>query len=331
MNFLFHASLFAGPTPIQLAALTFTAVLGRHRIEVLPDARPGFEAWTDRLGSFRDALLEAERASAHENAHHPSDVEISVEKREQSSWSKRRLTVDDAVELAHKPFRVLLENGVSDRRFLLAMLRPEDREWLEKRVGLEWVELEGCGGIQELKKRVRWALDAQHVLRCAALFDGDAVEPPAAQPESEADFRARLGPRSRRVLELCEREPVDRAVGLLHHVLQRRAIENYLPDRALESWVKVKSGAERRDRERKRKALRGCAHRFHYNTKDGYAGDRKRIPKPSWLPAAQNHPLEQGFGADISSFFADVDPDDFDTSARNELERFTTELLRRIR
>lgn len=331
MNFLFRASLFTGPTAIQLAALTFTAVLGRHRIEVVPEARPGFEAWADRLGAFRDALLEAERASAHENAHHPSDIEISVEKREQSSWSKRRLTVDDAVELAHKPFRVLLENGVSDRRFLLAVLRPEDREWLEKRVELEWVELEGCGGIQELKKRVQWALDEQHILRCAALFDGDAVEPPATHPESNEGFRARLGPESRKVLELCEREPADRAAGLLHHVLQRRAIENYLPDRAFESWAKGKGGAERRDRDRKRKALQKCAHRFHYNTKDGYAGDRKRSPTPSWLPNARNHPLERGFGADISSFFTDVDLDDFDSSARKELEPFATDLLRRIR
>jgi hypothetical protein len=114
-------------------------------------------------------------------------------------------------------------------------------------------------------------------------------------------------------------------------VLKRKAIENYLPDSALESWARQKGGTERRDRQKKLKALRECAHRFYYNMKDGYEGDRRRNPKVSWIPDARNHPLEQGFGSDISSFFAGVDLDDFDISARAELRHFTTELLKRIR
>jgi hypothetical protein len=188
LNFLFDPSLFVGPAPIQLAALAFTAVLGRHRIEVGPGAKPGFDAWANSLGELGGDLLEAERTSARDNAHHESAIAITVMRREHSSWSKRWLTVEDALDLAHKPFRVLLENGVSDRRFLLAMLPVEDRMWIEKRVDREWLELEGCGGIQELKKRVDWARKEQHIMRCAALFDGDAVELPSTQPESDAAF-----------------------------------------------------------------------------------------------------------------------------------------------
>lgn len=331
MNFLLDASLFDGPPPVQLVALVLLAVEGRHRIEVGPDARDGFVAWADTLGEVRGAILDEEGRSARDNAIRESGISITVMTRERSSWSMLRLTVEDALCLAYKPFRVLLENGLSDRRFLLAILPPKDREWIAKRVESEWVELEECGGIRELKKRVKWALQEQNVFRCAALFDGDAVELPAEQPESDRSFRARLGPASRTVLDLCEREPTDGTAGLVHHVLRRRAIENYLPDSALDSWAKAKAGAQRRTREKTVKALRRCDHRFHYNMKHGYAGDRNRTPRVSWLPDARNLPLEQGFGPDISSRFEELSLEDFDSDARSELRHFTTELLRRIR
>jgi hypothetical protein len=333
VNFLLDPSLFAKQTPIQLVALAFSAVVGRHRIEIAPDARDEFTSWARKLGEAGDMVLRAEELSARESAHRESAITIRVMMREQSSWSKRMLTVDDALDLAHKPFRVLLENGVSDRWFLLATMSPEDRKWIEERVEHEWLELEGCGGIGELMKRVSsWALKDQNSLRCAALFDGDAVEPPSRHPESDEAFRARLGPLSQKVLALCEREPTIEDAGLLHHVLHRRAIENYLPDSALETWTKATGGAQRDERSCKREALRTCSHRHFYNMKNGYKGDRGRRPAPpTWLPSVTNHPLEEGFGSDISSFFAGVHVDDLDRSARAELRAFTTELLRRIR
>lgn len=333
MNFLLDPSLFAKQTPIQLVALAFSAIVGRHRIEIDPDAREEFTAWAHKLGEAGDMVLRAEELSARESAHRESAITIRVMMREQSSWSKRTLTVDDAIDLAHKPFRVLLENGVSDRRFLLATMSPEDRKWVEERIEHEWLELEGCGGIGELKKRVEsWALKEQNSLRSAALFDGDAVEPPSSEPESDDAFRARLATTSKKVLELCEREPTVLDAGLLHHVLRRRAIENYLPDSALEAWTQSAGGAQQEARRRKLEALRTCGHRRFYAMKDGYKKDRARRPSPpTWLPSVTNHPLEEGFGSDISSLFAGVHFNDLDRSARTEIQAFTTELLRRIR
>ncbi|MCK5797257.1 MAG: hypothetical protein KAI47_08745, partial [Deltaproteobacteria bacterium] len=119
-----------------------------------------------------------------ESARLPSAIVLRVELRQASSWPERRLTVADAVEVASKPFRVFLENGGSDRGFLLALFRPEDRQWIERRADKEWLEFEGWGGTGELHKRVKWALKHDsRMIRSAALFDGDAVELPATDPE----------------------------------------------------------------------------------------------------------------------------------------------------
>lgn len=336
MNFVLDPTLFSGqaaPAPPELVALALAASEGRHRIQVDDAAREGFERWAASLGALRDAVTDAEKTSARDSARMPSEIQVTVEVRDASSWPSLRLTAADAAGLAQKPFRVFLENGASDRQFMLALFRPEDRRWIEERQEREWLELEGCGGVGEVGKRSEWALKhASRAIRCAALFDGDAVEPAAGEPESEEAFAARLMGASRRTREICRREPLGPMNGLLHHTLRRRTIENYLPPSAFERWSRdAREGRARRRREAKVRELERCGHRAHYNVKGGYAGDRRREPLPSWLPTARDTPLEQGFGEEIWRRFEGVCRADLDPQARQELSPFVERLLERIR
>lgn len=139
MNFVLDPSLFqdeAHPLP-ELVHLVLLAISGRHRIEVPKASRGGFERWAKSLGPLSEEILEAEKLSARDSARLPSAMDLRVALRQASSWPERQLTVADAVDVASKPFRVFLENGGSDRGFLLALFRPEDRQWIERRADKE--------------------------------------------------------------------------------------------------------------------------------------------------------------------------------------------------
>jgi hypothetical protein len=265
--------------------------------------------WRDGLDANTvEAVALALEWSTKENAQRPSGVEVLVAARQDSAWSRLELTLADAVDLASRPFRVFVENAESDGRFLRAMLTPEEREWFDHLVEREWLLLQTAGGVTELKKCVAWAIETpSRCVRAAALFDGDAVEAPMAEPEADAAFLARLHPNSRAALRCCRDAQAGDARAFPHHVLRRRSIESYLPISTLERWAHRASGTERARRQRLVRAFQALPHRHRFHLKGGYAKDRPRNPPPSWLPrTGRRTVLEEGFGTAISECFDDA-------------------------
>jgi hypothetical protein len=305
MNFVLDASLFQG-SAFDLVRLLATARDRRHRFEVREEVEEHWRRWRDGLDATTAAVVtDAHKWSTMENALRPSGVVVSVAAREQSAWSKLELTLADAVDLASRPFRVFVENASSDGRFLRAMLTTEEREWFDHIMEREWLLLQTAGGVTELEKCVMWAMqEPSRLLRAAALFDGDVVEEPRSQPEADAAFLLRLHPHSRNALRCCRDAQAGDARAFPHHVLRRRSIENYIPVPTLERWALRARGTERQRRTRLVRALDGLPHRHCFHLKEGYAKDRQRSPRPSWLPQPGRWTvLEEGFGAAISECF----------------------------
>jgi hypothetical protein len=333
VNFVLRASVFARGTNVELFQLVAAALAGRHRIEVHEDAEEAHAYWLSALDKVtREEADMARKWSDVENAIQPSGVSLYVEERRDSAWSTWTLSVPDAAELAGKPFRVVLENGTSDAAFLLAMMFAEEQRWFRDRIEKEWILLEHAGGIGDLKKRVDWAAEhPSRAIRAAAMFDGDAVERPATEPEVSSAFRARFYRASVEALDACERAQAGDIEAFPHHMLRRRAIENYLPIGALHRWAEAAAGAERRRRRRLVKALSRESFRPFFNMKKGHQGDRGRQPPPSWLPSEQGTPLEGGFGRDISRRFADARELELrEDGGFDELRGFVEWLRRRI-
>jgi hypothetical protein len=311
MNFVLDASLFGVPPSFELLRLIAAAFDERHRFEVCADAQDAWRAWQASLDPATAAAVAlALDWSTKENAERPSGVEVLVAARQDSAWTRLELTLADAIDLASRPFHMFVENSESDGRFLRAMLTAEERIWFDELVEREWLLLQSTGGITELEKRVRWATETpSRLLRGAALFDGDAVESPTTEPESDNDFLLRLHANSRGALECCRKAQAGNARAFPHHVLRRRCIENYLPTPALERWAS--QGGAKRDHQRKLVAeLARLPHRHRFHLKEGYAKDRRRNPPPSWLPNMKHRHLEDGFGTAISQCFEDARPDE---------------------
>ena len=147
-----------------------------------------------------------------------------------------KITLLDAIELVDRPATLWVENSRNDRRFFLSMMPVEQRtvflDWEKRRIFL----FDSRGGLGELRKALeelaeREALDPR---ANRALFDSDSEVPGHRSRDAMA------------MIELCNKASLD------YHCLKRRAIENYIPRKALWEWAHSARPKSRADERRKR-------------------------------------------------------------------------------
>jgi hypothetical protein len=180
-------------------------------------------------------------------------------------WSQRplRLTVRTAKRLLELPLQIMLEHGVNDGHFLRSMIPREfmdEFQEVEKSHRLQFVT---GGGLASAKTMVESKENDPFArFRTFCLFDSDCREPNNPSSGSE------------RLREACE------LLGIPHHQLRRRCIENYLPMRALKQWAYLNLPPDPPSpfsRIQKLNALQRLpSHvRYYYNYKSGRRGDRR--------------------------------------------------------
>ena len=297
------ADVFADPSipDVRLIELIALVEQGRHHVVVDPveDPRPG--AWLDSLAprtaaECRDLLdlgIEQDRSGPNR--------ELRVVLSAESRWNDDppRLSVPDALAFLRQPFEIWVEDGISDRDFVLAVARREWREQIKRLEGCGLLRFQNGGGLPNLLRHMQRGADwERRRLRTWILFDSDALVPARPSRDSEALRRA------------CVRKRVG------HDQLRRRACENYLPEQALEHWKTEPSNAdEKHGRRQLLAAFRALPAelRYHFNMKAGLAGDRGRLveekrPDPyATLGEAARAALTTGFGRDIARLFRTVE------------------------
>jgi hypothetical protein len=251
-----------------------------------------------------------------------SEPEVILEIRKKPSWprsldtSPARLPLgDDANDFLNRPLCLLVEDKLSDMGFLGKTLPQLWRNKWQRAVKRRWLEPEHGGGLTNMRRIIEEdvAHDTIRRLRLWALFDSDAVSP--GKP-SDA---------SRLTKEACT------ALGLPFHQLERRMIENYIPQRAMRDWAtKVAyalkaSSDKKRHHERANKLLQRVdeywalapEQRHHQHLKDLLA---ELVDKPA---------KDRGFSgpADVWRGDGDIDESDF---LDDEWEQERTTLFRSL-
>ena len=288
--------VFASSSTSQLLTAIRFGVEGWHLIQTDPMFDPAADRAVNRWLAAQDQSTreEVELAFAigveEEALGSPSATYLQIGEVPQADWSSvpLRLSMELALRLLRKPLRLLVENRQNDGAFLRRVVPEPWRRKLLQSIANGWVEI-GHGGGSDMRSQIS-ASTYEATLRLWALFDSDAREPGRPSPASEE------------LRKTCLEKRVP------HHRLKRRAIENYLPVKALEAWTYLGKGNLRTMRRRAVAAFAGMseAHRHHYNMKGGFESDR-RDPSTGgsefYGELAHHRDLQGGFGHEIAALF----------------------------
>lgn len=168
------------------------------------------------------------------------------------------ITLAEAIELTERTASLWVENSRNDRRFLLSMMPADKRDILKEWEKNKNFEFRNGGGLGEARKAMEElsAADQLDPRMNWALFDSDAESP------GHRSNAAQL------MINFCNHKMID------HYCLERRAIENYLPQKALWNWAN-NGNCDRDTRQERRKKISAFkkmsdAQRYHFHLKSGW-------------------------------------------------------------
>lgn len=209
-----------------------------------------------------------------------------------SDWSctPPRVGPADLMQVVTLPMSILVENGSNDGAFLRCMGFGIDRRNLKAACEQGLVSFDLGGGSES--RNVLASRSPREHFRTWFVFDSDALESKHSSQEA-------LQKKAR-----CE------SLGLehRHHMLERRAMENYLPAEALrKEWPHAENEKHRRAQAFGQMT---AEQRAHFNLDSGFLGDQKRLApggpdaaqKPAVdalyasVPQEDREQLQKGFG-----------------------------------
>lgn len=299
MKVIIDANLFedTAVNQLDLLALFRLGFSGRHLLQSDPLLDSRVEAW---LRSQADVVASECRLALElgirQDARFPAANLLWVT---DGTTASRKgcgtvLSLKDAVGFLQRPFRILVEDNVADRNFVLAVAMSESRKVLIEGESKNWVTFEHGGGSGMAQRAELYCASRFESLRTWVLADSDALAPG---------------------LQSTQANSVARACGqnIPFHLLLRRAIENYLPVAALEHWAEhspmpASQRVGRKQRVRVLKTLKP-EQRHHYNMKEGFKGDANRSDKDDAKALYEDVPLQSrrmladGFAMHIAMLF----------------------------
>jgi hypothetical protein len=215
-----------------------------------------------------------------------------------SHWeaSPPEISTKDAIKLLSKSLHLLVENSRSDGQFVKTMIKRilGKSYWrpLKKALDNHWIHVENGGGVGNMKKIISdIADDPIRRKRTSAVFDSDAPAPGEPSEKSEA------------LKEKCKEHGID------FQQLKRRAIENYLPRKALKASVDCGGETPNTDRNVV-DTFCGMSReqRHHFHMKNGFEDDEIYESPPnlfSNLEEGDRITLRNGLNSDIADIFCE--------------------------
>lgn len=133
-------------------------------------------------------------------------------------------SAEEAILYLLQPQSVILENGLNDSHFMNMVFRLFDPSGVLSRYKKEgWIRYENAGGCSNVKNflqaRIQQFGGKQKFLRCYVLLDGDRRFPADDEPDKK--------------YQKLKDQLYAWNVG--YHVLEKRCMENYMPDEAIRS------------------------------------------------------------------------------------------------
>lgn len=294
--------------PLMLWSLFDACLTHGHELELAFDEQlaPSYLAWRSSLPIHARELVDLVVRVSLQSAARETVDRVVIATLDATDWtaSPPRLGPEELVALLHQPLTILVEHEVNDGAFLKAVGFGFERDEFLKSVRKGRIRFDHAGGSSMRDLIKTRGQDRARAHRMWAVFDSDALVPGA--PSSEA----------------LEKGKACLSMGILHHMLHRRAIENYLPpDEIDEAMPHDHKDVARRKTMGAFRRLH-ATQRAHYNLKGGFQGDQARLQpggsdarhRPavdalfSDVHVDERVALAAGFGKDIAELFV-VAPD----------------------
>jgi len=170
MKVIIDADLFedTAVNQLDLVALFRLGFYGRHLIQTAPVSDLRVETWLSKQGE--GVALEcglALEVGIRQDAHFPAAnvLWVSGEGTATRGGCTAVMCLKDAVEFLQKPFRILVEDNVADRNFVLAVAMSESREVLFDGESKNWITFEHGGGSGLARRAELYCADRFESLR----------------------------------------------------------------------------------------------------------------------------------------------------------------------
>lgn len=298
MRIVIEDDAFRDADDLTLTSLIQKAISKKCYLSVRNENGKYFTRWRENASNAAISALDTAQAWDLFDASVFRTITVIVGNSNDRSWFSHppRISLSETLALIETPFRILLENGRYDRAFLLAMCSDDDHDLLLRLESERRLAFVGAGGIDELRELVNETYSRESVrhLRCWALFDSDAPSPGAVSKSA------------------CDTGQALDEAEIPKHMLQRRAIENYIPNGTLGVWAYSAPGS-RKERVAKLEALARMTpdQRAHYHMKSGFsptptAGEEalfKNLSDPDRVA------LKDGIGKKLSDLYREVERD----------------------
>lgn len=291
----------------ELLGFFQSAMDDRYFVEI-DESGPSYQAWfANRSNQDREYILTAIAVSSHSSSLASIDIAaIGV-----SDWKNNVLSIRDGLDFVRLPYRIVVENSINDRRFLLAIATIQQRDVLKKAEEAHNIDFVLGGGINEILNQLRSDEnnDLGKLRRTFVVVDGDAL------------WRGKPSDVATDIRELCRRNHVP------CHVLRRRSAENYLTIEALRAHAQYPG--------RLQNIYQAFVNlrvplRHHYHMKKGLRKDHGCAFLT--LGSADIDALRLGWGTDIGKLFDNVREHDLlRGGAMRELGPMMRKLIAHIR
>lgn len=144
--------------------------------------------------------------------------------------TKKIFSPSEAIIYLLQPLSVILENVLNDSHFIKALFQLFDTTGeLMRRTNEGWIRFENAGGCSNVRNfltsRIKTYGDKQKFLNCYVLLDGDRRYPSDPEP----------GKKYKRLISDLNNLKVG------NHILEKRSMENYMTDEAIESFRNVEN------------------------------------------------------------------------------------------
>lgn len=322
-------NLIGNPDSYKVHLLLGFAIEGRHLI--LFEDLSEFHGWVALQDpSLRDGYVRAVELCTRAAGLMASNAStIYVAHGVEAEWSDpiSRVTLDEALDALREPLGVFVENADNDWLFLVGLMRPFEREMINRHLSKGWVTpLHGGGATLPERIRDRVSSPAR-ALRTFAVFDSDRRHP------SELDTN--WSPSGQ---EACQGFIVEQVANQLlpsrYWRLERRFIESYMPLDEIRASISANIPADAPNAFSRMTS----AEQRYFNMKKGFSGDSaienihrsKDLYKN--LSTGDKTALNGGFGRKLADRYSELANREFqwDQEARQEASVAISNLMRLI-